>query len=105
MLGRQTKEYLDQLDDVSRPYDFQVVLNVCLVGCQGNRGIYNPLFSHEAGFNFVNTRGTRHSPDLKEEVQGCTHIKDGYGVRNRLDSLHLHLLFKLTCLYSFSASD
>lgn len=64
--------YLDQLDDVSRPYNFRVKLNVCFVGCQGNRGIYNPLFSHEAGFDFVNTRGTRHSPDLKEGEEGQT---------------------------------
>lgn len=66
-LNRQKQEYyLNHLDDVSRPYNFRVVLDVCFVGCQGNGGIYNPLFSHETGFDFVNTRGTRHSPDLKE---------------------------------------
>lgn len=65
------RQYLNQLDDVSWPDNFRVILHMCLVGCQGHRGVNNALLSHEAGFNFMNTRGTRHPPHLraKEEEQ------------------------------------
>lgn len=49
---------------------------MCFVGCQGNGGIYNPLFFHEAGFNFVNTRGTRHSSDLKGDEEEQSEVRE-----------------------------
>ena len=58
------EEYLYQPDDITRTRHLRVVLDVGLVGCQGNGGIKDSFLLHQVGLYLVNAGGTSHPSNL-----------------------------------------